>query len=120
MSEWSILCSFENRTKMILSNSITNGYGIWINSYCTIKDLCLKEETSLKIFETVDICHGIMYTSTFYLDNDLGGKYMSINNIYIEYFSVGAITCNNTDYSISSSIDVSDVVIKIWNVEINF
>ena len=107
------------KTRVILIPETTDGYAIRLNDYCSIKDLSIANPTSISLSETVGTRHGIMYQGTYNADDGQGGKYMQLSNIYITGFSGGGITCYNTGYSTSSSINATNIHISNCNAGIN-
>lgn len=107
------------KTRVILAPDTTDGYAIRLNDYCSIKDLSVASPTSISLSETVGTRHGIMYQGTYNQDNGQGGKYMQLSNIYITGFSGGGITCYNTGYSTSSSINATNIHISNCSAGIN-
>ncbi|MDO4811843.1 MAG: right-handed parallel beta-helix repeat-containing protein [Eubacteriales bacterium] len=105
-------------TKLILiGTDATEGYAISMGSRCTIKDMsiCGTEENTLStiIPNTYFQRHGIVWQGDA---NDSATNIPTkgtISGCYIYNFSGGGITCDNTGYSISSGINVSDCY--IWS-----
>ena len=115
-----VLCGSGVSTKLYLIDSVVDGYAIKINSSCTIRDLRITSNNSFSLSPTVGTRHGIMYSGSYNTNNSLnGGTFMSVSNVYIDNLSGGAITCNNTGYSTTACMGVSDVVIRNCNAGIN-
>lgn len=115
----STLCGSGNATELILSDSVTEGYVVRVNTKCTVRDLSITSPNVISISKNIGERHGIMYCGTYDIDSNAGGTHTSISNLYISNFTGGAITCYNTGYSINAFLNVSDVIITNCNVGIN-
>ena len=115
----STLCGTGYATKIILPDEVQEGYAIRLNNNCTVKDMRITSPTPISVSETVGNRHGIAYLGTYDSDKSSGGTFMSVSDVYIDNFTGGGITCNNTGYSPTASIGVSDVTIRNCNAGIN-
>ena len=115
----STLCGSGSSTRLILPNNVTEGYAVRVNNCCTVRDLRITSPTAISLSENVGERHGIMFCGTYDEDKNPGGIFISISNVYIDNFTGGGITCRNTGYSTTASINASNITIRNCNVGIN-
>lgn len=109
------------KTKVILSSDADAVYCFKMMSQCSISNLFIAgSSTAIATPTEVGNRHGIMFEGEANLDSP---TYIvtncMIDTVWIEYFTGGGITCRNTGYSHSSSINVNDCIIRGCGVGIN-
>ena len=102
-------------TRLVLASSVTNGYAIKLNNYCTVKDLYIDGLLSGSPSSTVGARHGILYqgTATSSSDPTSAKRYYGIiDGLQIENLSGAGIMCTGTGGQINSNLLVSNCHIR--------
>lgn len=105
-------------TVLILSDGVTTGYAVKLNSYACVKDIRLAKKNSATYAPSADVgsCHGILFEATG--DASTGATYEQvsiIDNCWIHGFNGGAITCSNTGIAPYHNLLVSNC--HIWQCD---
>lgn len=114
MPDDSCLMGMGPATRVILDESLEEGYAVRLTSRCTVKDIFfLGSSEKLPYPETLGSRHGLLFEGTATSDNwraTIAEQPHSsiIESCQFRYFSGGAITCKKTGYSTSASITASD------------
>ena len=113
MPENSTLIGCGAATRLILSEDVSDGFTVEIQTRCTIKDLSVNGSTKpIEISETVGTRHGIIFQSETPKDDLAVPQHGTIDNCHIAGFQGGGITCFNTGYSFAASLNVSNCWIE--------
>ena len=119
MPEGSAIYGAGSATKIYLLDSVTEGYTIRVNSYCTVDGLFLDGITGRisEIDETNYKRHGLLIEGTY--NEDQKSPYrINISNLIIERFNGGGITCYNTGYNEDTNFNVCNVYVYNCSVGI--
>ena len=105
-------------TAIVLSDSVTSGYCVKLNSYAAVKDIRLTRPGggNYSPVSEVGACHGILYEATGDATTGATYEYRSvIDNCWIYGFPGGGITCNNTGISAYHNLVVNNC--HIWRCD---
>lgn len=134
MPEQSTLMGCGNATRVILDESVADGFAVRMQSLCTVKDFFLLGDpergipapgTDKRTFEDVVISetlgtrHGIVWCGNYDKDQTDVPFRGAVANLTIRGFSGGGITEHNTGYSIQTGLNVSDCFIFNCGAGIN-
>lgn len=99
-------------TRIILAESVTNGYAVKLTTNSFVKDLMIagnSNSSSIPRPESVGTRHGILFEGTADSESGAVTYYRSnIENCMIRNFTGGGITLRNTGLSMSSNLAISD------------
>ena len=109
MPERSVIAGEGVATRLILLEDMEECFVVKMASCCMVKDLYLlgSEETIVPQEETGNR-HGIVFEGSKEKPGTEGPLYGTISSCYVTDFTGGAITCRNSGYPVSSSMNVSD------------
>jgi hypothetical protein len=112
-------------TRVILDPTVTEGFAICLESFCTLRDLTVlgtEGESAIPADETVGTRHGVLLEGTA-TTKDWMGPDLKLNGILhglqIRGFSGGGLTCRDTGYYIRASLTASDCHILHCGAGIN-
>ena len=110
------------RTKIILSDSVTSGYAVKLQTQSCVKDLqiCGVSDGSYTPSETIGTRNGILWEGT--ADAESGAivyRRSTIENVTISGFSGSGIKCYNTGPKIYANLHVCDVFIYFCDAGVN-
>ena len=110
------------KTRIILLDSVTDGYAIKMGTQCTVESLSVLGSTSsITITETVGTRHGILWQGaatsqqSVVSDPERG----TISNVHVRYFSGGGITLYGTGTGINNCLNVVNAYIYNCTVGLN-
>ena len=121
MPEGSTLSGMGAATKVLLSESVTDGFAIGMNSYTTVKDLSvIGSVTPIPLPESVGTRHGILFRGTA-TQKDWDGQPMHaiLDGCRISGFTGGGLTCVDTGYYIRASMTATNCRIVNCGAGIN-
>ena len=123
MPAHSTLCGCGEKTKIKLLNSVSNGYCVKIQKYCTIKDLSFSGSYN-SISPTSDGGrNAIKFEANHHDTQDPTQEYDTelcmISNVWIKYFSGSGILCHNSNNSVSKGLYVVNSFIRFCYAGIN-
>jgi len=125
MPEGTMLSGIGPATEVILLPEITSGAAVELGSYCSVKDMTfIGSAGELAIPESVGDRHGIAYSGSATVKDwrdtiKYQPKNSVIHGVNIRGFSGGGLTCRQTGYGVSNSLDVSDCNIEFCGVGLN-
>jgi hypothetical protein len=109
MPEDSMIAGEGIATRLILIDDTEECFVIKMASRCVIKDLHLiGSEEAITPQEETGNRHGIVFEGSKEKPGTEGPIHCTIENCYVEQFTGGALTCRNSGYPVSSSLNVSD------------
>jgi hypothetical protein len=116
MPDKSTLVGCGKQTEIRLLSSVTNGYAIKIQKYCTVKDLSIYGSYSALDYNsfTADkgTRHGIVFNAQ-YAEGTSQSEYCVLSNIFIHSFTGCGIKCYNTSISTHRGLYASQIYISI-------
>jgi hypothetical protein len=96
-------------TRLILIEDTEECFVLKMASRCVIKDLHLiGSMDGIEVEEETGNRHGIVFEGSKEKPGTEGPIHCTIENCYIEQFTGGALTCRNSGYPVSASMNVSD------------
>lgn len=123
LPEGGILRGCGAKTRLILLDSVSEGHAVKLGNYCTVKDLTILGSTaSIGLSETVGTRHGIVFEGNADAEDGVTKvlpRTGIVENVRIDNFAGGGITCYNTGYSHVNSLTVSDCIITGCRAGIN-
>ncbi len=125
MPEGTMLSGIGPATEVILLPEITSGAAVELGSYCSVKDMTfIGSAGELAIPESVGDRHGIAYSGSATVKDwrdtiKYQPKNSVIHGVNIRGFSGGGLTCRQTGFGVSNSLDVSDCNIEFCGVGLN-
>lgn len=106
-------------TRVVLSSSVTDGFAIKPNSRCIVKDFrLLGSSTQLTVSLNVGTRHGILWQGD-YTQSQSAPQACIVQNLIIENFEGGAITCYDTGYGTYDFVNATSINIRNCNAAIN-
>lgn len=107
-------------TRLRLLDGTEDCFVVKMASRCIVKDLHLVgSEEEFVPEEQIGNRHGIVFEGSSEKPGTEGPLYGTIENCYVTGFSGGAITCRNSGYPVSSSMNVTDCWLVNCGVGIN-
>ena len=120
MTEDSIIAGEGIATRLILIDDAEESFVVKMASRCTVKDLhMIGCEEAITPEEKTGNRHGIVFEGSKEKPGTEGPIHGTIENCYIEHFTGGAITCRNSGYPVSASMNVTDCWLVYCGVGIN-
>ncbi len=114
MPEKTAIFGCGNTTRVILDESVQDGFIFRMQTLCTLKDMMLVgSETEIELSETVGTRHGIVWYGNYNKDRTDFPCRGTVSGIHAHGFSGGALTQSNTGYATESGLNVSDCC--FWN-----
>ena len=112
MPKGSALIGMGNATKLVLLPEIESGAAVYINGFCTVKDMAIiGSEKPIELPEKVGYRHGISFESDADKDNwdePRHPRNSVIESCFISSFTGGGIHGKDTGYSIHCAMTVSN------------
>ena len=109
MPEDSMIAGEGIATRMILIEDTEESFVLKMASRCVIKDLHLIGSVDgIEVEEKIGNRHGIVFEGSKEKPGTEGPIHCTIENCYVEQFTGGALTCRNSGYPVSASMNVSD------------
>ena len=108
-------------SRIILSGT-ADGYAVKMDSFCVVQDLRIVGNTSaITPTSTVGERHGILWQGNYTQDQTSSHQPSMgmVNNVYIENFTGGGITCYDTGYGTFNQIEVCNSYIRNCGAGIN-
>ena len=121
MSDSSMIRGSGTKTRIILLNSVSDGYAIKMGTRCIVEDCrILGSTSSYTPTSTIGTRNGIIWQGTATLSSTTSSKPArgTISNCYIQNFSGGGIYCQGTGTGISNCLNVANVFIADCTVGI--
>ena len=121
MPDYSMLVGSGPKTKLVLLDSVTNGYAVRMQTQCCVKDLRIAGVASgtHTPVQTVGTRHGILFEGTADQSSPVSYARSTIENVIIHDFNGGGITCYNTGGITYRSLNISDIHIYNCDAGIN-
>lgn len=114
MPEGTALMGMGPAARVILDESLADGFAVRLASRCTVKDLLFMGSAEPQPRpETLGSRHGLLFEGTAAVENwqqtlEEQPQDSIIESCQFRYFSGGAITCRQTGYGTNASLTVSD------------
>ena len=121
MPKSSALMGVGAATKVLLNETVQEGYAVRLNSYCTVKDMHVMGcAQAIERPTEVGKRHGLMFLGDA-TPKQFGGQHRNsiITGCIITAFAGGGITCHDTGYVTMCSLTVSDCHILNCGAGIN-
>ena len=101
------------KTRIIVANSVTSGYGVKLETNSIVRDLRICTSSSAVLPESIGNVHGIVYASTRTPSDNTPSVLLhaTISNVFIHGFVGGGITCYGTGLGYDASLNVDNVCI---------
>lgn len=117
MPDRSIIKGSGNETRLILSGT-SDGYAIKMGKLCTLKDFQLMGATSEPIINSIGGRNGILWKGNYTQEQSSANSPQRgvIDNVFIRYFTGGAITCDDTGIATYCNIMASNCFIDACGV----
>ena len=120
MPDGSTLMGVGKASRIVLRDSVADGYAVKLGSECTVKNLAvLGGEKKIDLPAEVGRRHGILFRGTANETSDPQPHNSIVQSCFLTSFEGGGITCVNTGYSTSSSITASNCHITNCGAGIN-
>ena len=120
MPENSMIVGNGAATRLILPDSVDEGYVVNLKTCCTVKDVFfVGSSVDITLTEQPGERHGIVFEDPSEKPGSEAPSYGTIENCHFRGFSGGAITCRRTGYDYNDSMNVSDCWITNCGVGIN-
>ncbi len=103
-----------SKTRIILLDSVSDGYAVKMGSRCIVEDCRIMGQTSQYTpTSTIGTRHGILWQGTATPETITSAKPLrgTISNCYISNFSGGGIYCQGTGTGISNCLNVVNVFV---------
>lgn len=110
MPDHSTLWGQGNATRVILSPEVDEGAAIQLDSFCTVRNLCVagaEEEFSARPKE-IGTRTGLLFRGTAQHHGDKGLQNATLEACYVHSFTGGGLTCLDTGSSVRSSMTASN------------
>lgn len=104
-----------SKTRIILLDSVSDGYAVKMGSRCIVEDCYILGQTSsYSPTSTIGTRHGILWQGTATPETITSDKPLrgTISNCYISNFSGGGIYCQGTGTGISNCLNVVNVFVN--------
>ena len=120
MPDYTTIVGEGTATRLILLDDAEECFVLKMASYCVIKDLHLMGNVEHIVpQEEVGDRHGIVFEGSKEKPGTEGPVYGTIDGCYVTGFTGGAITCRNSGYPVSCSMNVSNCWLANCGVGIN-
>ena len=110
MPEASTIAGQGNATRVILDPQVTDGAAIQLDSFCTVRNLCVagdEEEFSARPKE-IGTRTGLLFRGTAQHHGDKGLQNATLEACYIHSFTGGGLTCLDTGSSVRAGMTASN------------
>jgi hypothetical protein len=106
----------------IIRSGNGDGFAIQMESYCLVENCLISgSESDITLPNNVGNRHGVLWAGNYTQDPTAGNQPRQgiINNVWINSFTGGAITCHDTGYGTFNNLEVANVQIRNCGCGIN-
>ena len=120
MPDRSVIRGSGSATRVIMSGT-SDGCAIQMGKKCAVQDMQIMGATAEPTLTTVGGRHGILWSGTFAQDQSSANQPQRgiVSNVWISWFTGGAITCYNTGTPTYCALEVTNAFIDVCGVGLN-